>query len=525
MIPLFSAGQVREVDLYAINQLGIPSIILMENAALSIYNACIEKFSALNKSVNRLGFICGKGNNGGDGFAAARHFADNGYSVLVVHLGHEDEMTPDALTNFLILRRLSEQNKNIIIKPFGSTKGFLHKSGLEACDVIFDAMIGSGGKSGLREPYNAIISELNEYPAYKAAIDIPTGLNSDTGYAEDVFRADLTITLAEFKKGLFFGSGYECCGEIIKGNIGINNSYFDRFDIDEYLIEPEDAFAFLPHKMKSSHKYSAGKVFTIAGSGKLPGAAVLTSKAALKVGAGSSILAFPRSVRKLAHKNLSEVIVEVYNDGNSEILNENNVKELKKRMEWADTVAIGPGLGREEATQAAVRKIIKDHNFKKIVIDANALFPLSNGAYKDFDLKGAVLTPHLGEFSKLLGIDPAEIKKDLLTYGKKFAGDTGAYLVLKGAPTIVFNPDGESFINTTGNAGMAKFGTGDVLTGVLAGFISQCGNIEEAVILSVYLHSLSADLLLKDYTEYGYTASDIINKMPSAIKFIRKSFV
>jgi len=525
MIPLFSTGQVRDVDSYAINQLGMPSVLLMENASAGIYNICTEQFELLKKPVKRIGFVCGKGNNGGDGFAAARHFANNGYSVLVVHLAEEDEMSKDALTNFFILRRLSEQNKNIVIKKYNGNKGFIRKSGLEECDVIFDAMIGSGGKSGLNEPYCTIVKELNTFAAYKIAIDIPTGLNSDTGYAEDVFNADMTITLAEYKKGLFLGKGYECCGEIIKSGIGIDNSYFDRYEVDEYLIEPEDVYAFLPEKKKSSHKYSAGKVFTIAGSGKLPGAAVLASKAALKTGAGSSILAFPQSARKLVHKNLAEVIVETYDDEKTEILAKNNISQLEKRIKWSDVLAIGPGLGREEATQKAVLSILKEHNYKNLVIDADALYPLNNGHYNKINLKGTVLTPHLGEFSKLLGVDISEVEKDILSFGKKFAGETGAYLVLKGAPTIIFNPDGEAFINTTGNPGMAKFGSGDALTGILAGFIAQSETIEEAVIAGVYLHSLAADLLLKDYTEYGFTATDIINKMPSAIKFIRKSIV
>jgi NAD(P)H-hydrate epimerase len=525
MIPLFSAGQVREVDSYAINQLGMPSVILMENASAGIYNLCKEQFEHLKLPFRQIGFVCGKGNNGGDGFAAARHFANNGYSVLVIHLAGEDEMSSDALTNFFILRRLSEHNKNIVLKKFNGKKDFIKKSGLENCEVIFDAMIGSGGKNGLTEPYNFIVKELNNLPGYKIAIDIPTGLNSDTGFAGEVFNADMTVTLAEYKKGLFLGNGAECCGEIIKSGIGVDNSFFDQYEVNEYLIEPEDVYTFLPVKKKNSNKYSAGKVFTIAGSGKLPGAAILTSKAALKAGTGASILAFPHSARKLVHKSLAEVIVETYEDQKTEVFSEDNVSQVKKRIEWADTVAIGPGLGREEATQKAILKVLNEHHYKNIVIDADALYPLNDGYYKKISLKGAVLTPHLGEFSKLLGVDIDEIKKDILFYGKKFAGETGAYLVLKGAPTIIFNPDNEAFINTTGNPGMAKFGTGDALTGILAGFIAQSGLIEESVIAGVYLHSLAADLLLKDYTEYSFTASDIINKLPYAIKFIRKSIV
>ncbi|MFO7445898.1 MAG: NAD(P)H-hydrate dehydratase [Ignavibacteriaceae bacterium] len=521
MIPLFSTAQVIDVDTYAINQLNMPSIMLMENAAINICKIARRKFQTLNHPINNIGFLCGKGNNGGDGFAAARHFANSGYRVTVLHTGDIDEMSPDAVTNFLILGKLAEQNKSITIKKYNGIKTL---NALQNCEVIFDALLGSGAKGELKDPYKAIIQKTNRMDVFRIAIDIPTGLNADTGYGEDIFQTDLTITLGEFKRGLFYSDGYAYAGEVIKGNIGIGNSYFDNLDVSEYLVEPEDILSFIPQKKKNSHKYSAGKVFTIAGSGKLPGAAALTSKTVLKTGAGSSILAFPKSVRKLVHKNLLEVIVETYEDEKKECLSGTNLKEINKRIEWADVVAIGPGLGRAEHTQAAILQIIKKHRYKNIVIDADAVFALGDGKYKDLTLQNAVLTPHHAEFSNLLGVETGELKKDILSYGKKFVDETGSYLVLKGAPTIIFNPAGEVFINTTGNAGMAKFGTGDVLTGVLAGFMAQSKNLEEAVLCGVYLHSLTADLLLKDFTEYGYTAADLINKFPASIKFIRKSF-
>ena len=523
MIPLFLTSQIRKVDNYAINKMGMPGIVLMENAALSIYNIVLQNYQRIN-IFTKIGFICGKGNNGGDGFAVARHFANNGFEVAVIYLGSGNDMSEDCAANFRILNQLSKENIQIRLKKFSSVRDL---NLLKNCDVIFDAMLGSGMQGDLREPYKSIVKKINNIDAYKVAVDIPTGLDSDKGFAETVFKSDLTVTLGEFKVGLFLGDGYSVAGKVVKGDIGINNSFFNKYPVDKFLIEPEDALDFLPQKTKSEHKYSAGKVLTISGSARLPGAAALSSTASLTIGAGASVLAFPDSVKNLVHSKLSEVIVEPYNDNGNGFLSEQNVNELQERLRWADVIAIGSGLGREKETQNSVLKIIKERKFKRMVIDADAIFALSQVDYKKLDLKDLVFTPHKGEFANLIGIKVNDLEKDLLKYGGEFVQSTGAYLILKGAPTVIFTPgqQGEIFINTTGNPGMAKFGTGDVLTGVLAGIIAQSKEIEKSIIAGVYLHSLAADLLIKEYTEFGYTAENILKNLPSAIKFLRDSIV
>jgi len=359
MIPLYSTKQIREIDEYAIKELKIPRIVLMENASLQIYNHTIDKIAT---SFNKVGFICGKGNNGGDGFAAARHFYNNGFEVVVIYIASPEELSGDALTNFNILKNIAQTDSLINLKKFNSTQDLKI---LQTCDVIFDALLGSGAKGELTNPYSSIIKKINEINCYKVAIDIPTGLNSDTGYTKEAFKANLTITLAEFKKGLFIGNSPDFTGEIVKGEIGISHSAFEKFEIDDYLIEPEDAFVSLPDKRKTVHKYSAGKVFTIAGSGNYPGAAALTSQAALKAGAGASILAFPVSIKNIIHSKLVEVVVQGYDDHGTEHLNLDNLKELEERIDWADVIAIGPGLGRDNSTQAAVVGVIRNRTNKK----------------------------------------------------------------------------------------------------------------------------------------------------------------
>ncbi len=521
MIPLYTTSQVREVDDFAINKLKMPGIILMENASLQIYHKIIEELELLPGEV-KIGIVCGKGNNGGDGFAVARHFLINNFEVAVVHIGNPDEMSDDCKINYNILINLSSANKKLVLKKYSAPKDL---KVFQDSFVVIDALLGSGMEGDLRDPYLTIVNRLNELNAFKVAVDIPTGLNADKGSADNAFISDLTITLGELKKGLFFGDGKKFAGKTVKGSIGIDVSFFDKFYPQEYLIEPEDVFLSLPAKDNNANKYSAGKVFTIAGSGELPGAASMTAASAFKVGAGSSILAFPESVKNLAHLLSTEVIVKSYKDDGAEFLSARNVDELNPRLEWADVLAIGPGLGRNNETIDAVVSIISQRKSKNIVIDADAIYALSQRNYKSINLNGVIITPHHGEFSNLLGIETSQLKKDLLKYGKEFVSQTGSYLVLKGAPTLIFTPEEEVLINTTGNPGMAKFGTGDVLTGIIAGILSQQKDIEKALISAVYLHSLAADLLLKEKTEYGYTATDIMNNLPSAIKFLRSSFV
>ncbi|MBN2572147.1 MAG: NAD(P)H-hydrate dehydratase [Ignavibacteriales bacterium] len=519
MIPLFSSSQIKEADHFAITKLNIPSIVLMENAALSTYNAIKENIRDLNPN-ERIGLICGKGNNGGDGFTLARHLLNNDYFVNVIFLADEDELKGNAQTNFLILKNLSKINKNLKLIKYKSIKDI---SKFKDCTIVIDALLGTGTKGRLKEPYDKIINGLNELDSIKIAIDLPSGLDVDTGKGDIIFDADLTITMAEFKTGLFHSDGYKFSGKVVKGYIGLGPEYFDISETNKYLIEPEDAIFGLPIKEKNIHKYTSGKVLTIAGSGKLPGAGILATRASMKAGAGASILVFPRSIRTIAHSHLKEAIVDIYEDDGLEILREKNISEFSERIEWADVIAIGPGLGRDEESQRACLKILQKYPKKIMIIDADALYAMRNEKYKTINLKNKILTPHNKEFADLLGINIHELQSDILYWGKQFATETECILVLKGAPTIIFNSAGEIFINTSGNPGMAKFGTGDVLTGILAGFCAQTENIEDSVIAAVYLHSLSADVLLNKKSEFGLNANDILENLPSAIQFLRYS--
>lgn len=519
MIPVYSTNQLREIDEYAISHLKIPSLILMENAALEIFHFIMNaNFDfGLNPSV---GIICGKGNNGGDGFAVARHLSNAGFNLKVLHTHLPEQMSSDCNTNFQILQKLRPINKNITIKKINSANDV---QVIRNSNLIIDAMFGSGFSGDLKDPYDKIIRALNNLKSIKIAIDIPTGLNADNGFTKLAFKSDYTVTLGELKQGLFFNFGPLYSGEVNKGNIGVSEKVFSSLIPTAYLIEPEDALLSMPVKNKNLNKYSAGKVLTIAGSGGFPGAASLTARAVLKAGAGASILAFPKSVRNLIHKKLSEVVVQTYEDQQSENFIETAIRELEDKLNWADVVEIGPGLGRSEATQAAVIKFLKRKRNYLLVIDADAIYAIGNHKYKLLNLQNSILTPHHGEFSNLLGISASELQQNIYNYGRNFAVSTKALLVLKGSPTIIFTPSGEIFFNTIGNPGLAKFGSGDVLTGMIAGILAQGKDIEKAAIAAVYLHSLTADILKSKMSEYSYSAEDVIKSVPKAIVFLRKS--
>ncbi len=520
MIPLFSVQQVKEADTFAVEQLQIPSVILMENAALSIYKEITEFFGDLNPA-SAIGIICGKGNNGGDGFTLARHFCNNGFKVIALHLADENELKGDALINFQILKNLSELNDSVVIKRISNSDEIKI---FDECFLVIDAILGTGARGQLEKNLSDIIKEINKGSYKRVAVDIPTGLNVVKGTGETVFNSDLTISLGELKTGLFYGKGYKYSGKVKKGSIGIGREYFKSLDINTYLIEPEDAYNYLPLRSKDIHKYSSGKILLIAGSADYPGAAAFTANAAHKIGAGSVILAVPESIKNIVHSKIDISVVKTFSDNGSGYLQKSNINELSELFDWCETVVIGPGLGRKTETLKAVKIIIENNKEKNFVIDADAIYALSENEYKRINLENCIITPHHKELSELLNVDLKKLQGDIIKYGSEFISQTKCILVLKGAPTIIFLPDGDILINSSGNSGMAKFATGDVLTGILGGLVAQNNNMEQSAICGVYLHSFCSDLLSYQKTEFGYTALDIIDNLPNTLKFLHDTF-
>lgn len=519
MIPLFSVEQVRDADNYAVTKLGFQSNILMENAAISIVDAIFKNYPYIDLTY-RFGIICGKGNNGGDGFAVARHLMLKGFTVNVILIGNEKDLLGDALLNYNIFKNILSNTSTL--KTFSSLKDL---NSILGSEIIIDALLGTGSKGTLKYPYDEIISKVNDAAALRIAIDVPTGLNLNNAEGEVIFNSNFTITLAALKNGLYYGGGKLHSGKVVCGSIGIGNSYFDDLDTNIFLIEPEDVSNSLPSRKLDDNKYTAGKVLTIAGSSSLPGAAIFSMNASMMSGAGAGILAFPKSEVPLAQAKMNSAVVFGYNDNEDGYLKLSNLAELSEKIKWADAIAIGPGLGRNVETQKFVNNLLQKKSDKIFIIDADAINALKKQIYKKVNLNGCVLTPHHKEFADLLGISVDKLEHNILDYGQKFVEETGSYLVLKGSPTIIFNPFGEIFINTSGNAGLAKFGSGDVLTGFIASFVAQQGDVEKSIIAAVYLHGLVADLIRKKESEFGITPQKLIDLLPSTIKFLRKSVV
>lgn len=516
MLPLYSVSQSRDADKYASETLSIPGVVLMENAGRSIFDAMLKEYAIIPGDM--MAVLCGKGNNGGDGYVLARHLANYGCKVTVVICTDEETFAGDTAENFRIIKNLQINTSDLqIIKYQKET----FPSAIGCCKFIVDAMLGTGVKGAIKEPYDSIVNAVNKCSAVKIAADIPTGLDADTGWGENVFDADLTVTMAAPKKGLFLGRGKNSAGKVAVGQIGIGNEFFKQLGTDCFLIESKDVLESLPIKKKDIHKYSSGKVLVIAGSSSYTGAAVLTVSASLRTGTGASIICVPESVKNVIQTKVTEEVVCGYNDNGCGCLTAGNIGGLKEKLDWADVVAIGPGLGNNAGTFEAVKKLIGELKGRKVVLDADAIRAVSDKKYLELDIEGFVITPHYKEFADLIGISVGELKKDPLCFGKEFAGTTGAYLVLKGAPTIVFTPEGKCCINSCGNPGMAKFGTGDVLTGIITSFIAQSESISEAIINSVYLHSYAADAAAEEKTEYCLAASDIIDYFPSALKKLK----
>ncbi|MBU2506498.1 MAG: NAD(P)H-hydrate epimerase, partial [Bacteroidetes bacterium] len=275
MIPLYSTDQIRKADEFAVKKLGIPSLLLMENAARSLFAIIMNNYPDLNP-LDKIGIVCGKGNNGGDGFALARNFMNMGFSVSVIALCPKSELAGDALTNHNILVNLLKYNQD---SSFSYYKNLSDLNKLKNCSVIIDAILGTGIKGEIKGKFEKVIDKLNDMEGIKIAIDVPSGLDMNTSTGSTIFFSDLTITLAKQKTELVYGMGFVHSGEVAVGTIGLGAEYFDYLEVDDYLIEPEDVYGVLKLKELDVHKYSSGKVFVIAGSYHYTGAAVLTAEA------------------------------------------------------------------------------------------------------------------------------------------------------------------------------------------------------------------------------------------------------
>ncbi|MDI6734970.1 MAG: NAD(P)H-hydrate dehydratase [bacterium] len=503
--------QMQEIDKKASAEFNIPSIILMENAGLVSSLILKEEFSGVNK----ITIFAGGGNNGGDGLVIARHLFNQGIAVTVYLLKEADEIKGDALTNLNITRALG-----VPIKEIPNVEELKkERSNILEADIILDAILGTGTSGEIEGFLANVINFLNDTHKPIIAIDIPSGLDADTGFPLGCcIRAKATFTLGLPKIGLLLYPGAEFAGEISLVDISLPKQLVEDEQIKVNLLLKEDVLPLLPRRAEDAHKGSCGRVVTIAGSVGMTGAAVMTAQSCLAMGAGLSILGTPKSLNPIVAAKVTEVITKPLSETPEQTVGLNSYDEIMELVKDADCVAIGPGLGRNNEVVNLVRKLIPKVNIP-MVIDADGLFALAGNLHilKE-KTSPVIITPHPGEMAMLLGITTDEVQKDRLGTAQRFAQKYQLVVILKGARTIIADPEGNTFINSTGNSGMATAGCGDVLTGMLAGLLAQDVSVLDAAKLGVFLHGLSGDLVLEEKGKYSLVASDLIAKIPAAIK-------
>jgi hydroxyethylthiazole kinase-like uncharacterized protein yjeF len=499
--------QMQEIDRKAIKGMGIPGLELMENAGMATFGM-IKKYYGSPEGKKAV-VVCGKGNNGGDGFVVARYLHENGADVEILLLCKKDDPGGDAAVN---LQRAIQMD--IPIHEISSPKDMAIPF---AAWIIVDAILGTGFTGDIKYPYDVIIDALNQIPVPIVAIDTPSGLDGATGKVSDpTVMAELTVTLGLPKIGQVLYPGKSFCGTLEIAPIGLPDGIFD--DLKSIYVDNDEALLILPERKPDAHKGDYGKLFVLAGSTGLTGAASMSSLAALKCGAGLVVLGCPASLNHIFEMKLTEVMTKPLPDvGKRGNLALRGMGEIRQQIEWADAVAIGPGIGTHHETVELIQRLATQVD-KPMVIDADGLNILAKNPSLLKEHKGPlVISPHPGEFARLTGKNIDEILENRLELASQFAQEFNLTIILKGAPSIIANPEGYQYINSTGSEGMATAGSGDVLTGLIGGFLAQGVEITDAAVLAAYVHGLAGDEAAGIYGTRAMVAGDILESISEAL--------
>ncbi|MCX7784646.1 MAG: NAD(P)H-hydrate dehydratase [candidate division WOR-3 bacterium] len=540
--PVVTNQQMRSLDMAINSQFGIPLILLMENAGRAVAECAIEYLQVHNIVAPKILILAGPGNNGGDAIVSVRYLVNRFPKIQIILLIlPKANYHNDALINYEIINKFISQSQPLasiikIIEVTHTRKLSLIKNFNP--DLIIDGIFGTGFRGTPEGVFREAIELINQSNAYKIAIDIPSGVNGDTGEIWNLaVKAHQTVSMGLYKRGHWLYPGKSYCGMVKIADLGVayNNLFTtiissnkppklkSLFSTETYLLTSRFIKQIFPARRPNGHKGTFGSVTVLAGGKGYSGAACLTSLSALKSGVGLVRLCFPISINSAVEKKLTEVIKVPLPTTSEGTLALSGFDQIKKLLDQTDVLIIGPGITTHPETKALIQKVMVSSKKIPIVLDADGInnitipmllkLPANQRAH-------IVLTPHPGEFSRLIGIAPEIINRERIDLCELWAKKLGTNIVLKGAPTVIGTPDGKVFINPTGNSGLAKGGSGDVLTGLIAGFIAQGATPIYASCLGVYLHGLSADLKVKSTTEYCLTASDLINQLPKAIKQI-----
>ncbi|GIV17432.1 MAG: bifunctional NAD(P)H-hydrate repair enzyme Nnr [Armatimonadota bacterium] len=510
MLPvLVTAEEMREMDRLTIEDFGILGLLLMENAGFQVVNQAERRFGGWRGK--RVLVLCGGGNNGGDGMVVARHAAQRGAEVQIVLAADLAKVAGDALTNLQIVQKLGLP---LHVLHAADELASIWKQGW---DLVVDALLGIGVRGEVRGLIGEVIRFFDKCSVPVVAVDVPSGIDADTGaVCGCAIRAALTVTFGAMKVGLALYPGAEYAGEVVVADIGIPETVVEQAGVPRRLITREQLRDWLPVRPPDAHKGRFGHVLVVGGSVGLAGAPMMAAEAALRVGAGLCSVAVPRSIYTVAANTLREAMVHPLPDAPEGCLSPKCLDAMGQLLERANVLAIGPGWSTHSPAREALRKLLSIVRVP-CVIDADAL----NCLALEPDLLPAqhpplVLTPHPGEMARLMNTDTATVQANRLESALQASRRFGAVVALKGARTVVATPEGRIWVNPTGNAGMATGGSGDVLTGVVAGLLAQGLDAEHSAAAGVYIHGLAGDLAAQEVDMAGLIASDIIRYLPRA---------
>ena len=509
---ILSSQEMRDIDRMAIEEIGIPGIVLMENAGLRVVRALRGRFP--KPEDESIVIVAGKGNNGGDGLVVARHLFNLGARPQVLLLAAKEEVQGDAAVNLAVALKLGIPVTEIRTPPDwkkARVKVF-HAA------VLVDALFGTGLLKPLDGFFALAVEDINKSAAFKVAVDIPSGLSSDTfELIGPCVKADLTVALAAPKIAHIFPPAAECVGDLVVAPIGIPPFLFEKPELKLELVEEKMVRPFFRKRKKDTHKGSYGHLLVVAGSLGKTGAAALAGKAALRTGVGLVTVATAQSAQPIVARSMAELMTEPLAETPEKTIAKEALPRALGLIKGKNALLLGPGLSTHPSTSEFVLGLLPKVKVP-LVVDADGLNIIAAKPEILGRLRGpAVLTPHPGEFARLVGRTSEEVLKHRLEIMPEFAARYRVTVVLKGHRTLIAAPDGRVFVSPTGNPGMATGGTGDVLAGIIAAQVVQEKDLLGAVLSAVYVHGLAGDIAAETLGEKSLTAGDIIRYLPSAL--------
>lgn len=484
--------QMKQIDKYTIEKIGIPSLVLMERAALFVVQTMLKTIKRRDKILA----VCGTGNNGGDGIAAARLLKEQGFDAAILILGDEKRASEQTKIQLMIAR-------NLDVPVFNNVK-------LNEYNIIIDAIFGIGLSKTVEGIFQSTIEEINQGDNKVFSIDIPSGIHAKSGKVLGAaVKADYTVTFGWNKIGIILYPGCEYAGNVEVADIGFSKKAIKAVDSKTFILEEKD-IRLLPDRVNYSNKGTYGRVLVIAGSKNMCGACYLSAKAAYRMGTGLVKILTVEDNRNIIQTTLPEAILSTYQP--NELKSKLEVERIKKELEWATAIVIGPGMGVSSGAEQLI-DIVLQNVTAPIVIDADALNIWAEKEKKISLPANVILTPHLKEMSRILQCEVEDIRNQIIETAVKAVENEMFTLVLKDARTIITNGK-HVCINTSGNHGMATGGSGDVLTGIIVGLLAQGMEYFHASSLGVYIHGLAADYAVKEKSCYSLMASDIIEALP-----------